>query len=128
MNIIAVCVLCVVVSVISRVLSKDNREFSSLLSLCTVAVIGISVVHTSADIIEFAKRLYNASAGESEYFFILAKGAGICIITGVAADCCRDCNESALASSIETAGRLAMLVVSFPLMSGVLSLVEELLK
>ncbi|MBR1749675.1 MAG: stage III sporulation AC/AD family protein [Ruminococcus sp.] len=128
MDLVAICVLCVVISVLTRVLARDNAEFSALMTVCTVAVVGVIIIMTSADILELAKKLYSSSIGDNEYFSILARGAGICIITSTAADCCRDCNESALASSVETAGRLAMLLISFPLFSGVLSIVEELIK
>ena len=57
----------------------------------------------------------------------MIKGAGICILTKTAADCCRDCNEASLASAAETAGRLALIITAFPLFNGVLSIVEELI-
>lgn len=128
MNIVAVSIVCIVSSVLCRLLSKDNAAYSSLLSVCAVIVIGAVTLYTAADVISAAKRLYDSSIVDTQYFDIMIKGAGICIVTKTAADCCRDCGESALAAATETAGRLALLITAFPLFGGVLSIVEELVK
>ena len=126
MSIAAVSIVCIVTAVICRLLSKESAEFSSALSLCAVIIIGAVTLYSAADVLSYAKRLYDSSFADKQYFDILVKGAGICIVTKTASDCCRDCGESALASAAETAGRIAMLMIAYPLFGGVLSLVEKL--
>ena len=126
MNIAAISIVCIVTAIICRVLTRESAEFSSVLSVCAVIVIGALIIYTSADVLNLAKKLYDSTLAQRQYFDIMVKGAGICIITKTASDCCRDCSEYALASVAETAGRLSMLIIAFPLFEGVLSLVEEL--
>ena len=127
MNIAAICIVCMVTAIICRALSKESGEFASLLSVCTVILIGAAVIYAATDVLSLARKLYDSSLLDKQYFDIMIKGAGICIVTKTAADCCRDCGESALASSAEAAGRIAMLIIAFPLFGGVLSVIEELI-
>ena len=128
MNITAICLVCIVTAVICRVLSRESAEFSSALSICAVIVAGAVVLYTATDLLALAKRLYDSTSADRQYFDIMIKGAGICIVSKTASDCCRDCGESALASAAETAGRLALLMTASPLFGGVLTLVEELIE
>ena len=50
-----------------------------------------------------------------EYGLILFKTLGICFLAQFAADSCRDAGESALASKVELAGKISILVLSLPL-------------
>ena len=43
------------------------------------------------------------------------KAAGICFLAQFAGDACRDAGETALASRVETAARLAMTAAALPL-------------
>ena len=127
MDIISVCVICVVTSLICKLLESDSGSISHALSLCAVAVTASALIYGINEILTLARRLYSYADLDLYYFDVLVKGAGICILTKTAADCCRDCNESALASAAETAGRVALVVIAFPLFSGVMSIVEELI-
>lgn len=126
MNTVLISVVCVMTAVICRVLSRESAEFSSALSICAVIVIGAVIIYTATDILSVSKRLYDSTIADKQYYDVMIKGAGICLITKTASDCCRDCGENALAGAAETAGRLAMLITALPLFSDVLSLVEEL--
>lgn len=128
MSIVSICIICIVTSIITRSLGKESPAISSLLSIAAAAAAGAAVLYTMTDVIENAKRIYDSLPLNKQYFEIMVKGAGICIITKTSADCCRDCGESALASSAETAGRISLLMISMPLFNGVLGIIEELIK
>ena len=51
---------------------------------------------------------------------ILLKSLGICLITQIACDTCRDIGETAIASRLETAGKAAMLLLILPMFLGLL--------
>ena len=58
---------------------------------------------------------------------MLFKALGICYLTQFAADSCRDAGESALAVKAEIAGRIAVLLISLPLLSQVASTAMDLI-
>ena len=62
-----------------------------------------------------------------EYVLVLFKALGICYLTQFAADSCRDAGESALAVKAEIAGRIAVLLISLPLLSQVASTAMDLI-
>ena len=48
-------------------------------------------------------------------------------MTQIACDGCRDLGETAIASKVETAGKISVLLVSLPLFEQVLSIVNSLI-
>ena len=58
---------------------------------------------------------------------ILLRALGVAFLTGIAASICRDSGEGGLAGWVEMAGRVEILLLSFPLIRTVLSTVSDLL-
>lgn len=46
---------------------------------------------------------------------LLLKALGVCITAQLAANVCKDCGENALATGMEMAGRIAVLIMSLPI-------------
>ncbi len=59
--------------------------------------------------------LLNAGGVSGEYVSVLFKALGICLLTQLAADACRDAGEQGLASKTELMGKLALLMLALPL-------------
>lgn len=63
----------------------------------------------------------------SDYFKTVIKVLGLCIITQLASDICRDAGQQSIASRIELGGKLACLGVSLPIFYDILSFTTELI-
>ena len=50
-----------------------------------------------------------------EYGVILLKTLGVCFLTQLSADSCRDAGEGALAAKVELAGKLFIVILALPL-------------
>ncbi|MCD8219931.1 MAG: stage III sporulation AC/AD family protein, partial [Ruminococcus sp.] len=61
------------------------------------------------------------------YLAILWKALGVCYLTGIAGDLCRDCGETALAQMAELWGRLSLVLLSLPLLEALLETVTGVL-
>ena len=59
--------------------------------------------------------LLKAGGLSGEYVTVLFKALGVCLLTQLAADACRDAGEQGLASKTEVAGKLALLTLALPL-------------
>ena len=67
------------------------------------------------------------SAGAvSEYAELLLGALGIAVVTGTCADLCRECREPTVASYVEMAGRLEILILTIPLIKEILGTVGQL--
>ena len=60
------------------------------------------------------------------YAELLLSAVGIAALTGVCAEVCRDCREPTIASYVETAGRLEILLLCIPLIREILASVAAL--
>lgn len=58
---------------------------------------------------------------------MVVKATGVCLLTQLTADTCRDAGETALAGKAELAGRFVLLALAVPLFADVLELVTALI-
>ena len=87
MEIVALSGIAILAAILAVMLKKYNPEYSILISL------GIS----------------------GEYGVILLKTLGVCFLTQLSADSCRDAGEGALAAKVELAGKLFIVILALPL-------------
>lgn len=94
-----------------------------------VTVVSMGIILTMAGtVIAYVTELTAASQATSgETWAILLKALGIAFLTETAASLCRDSGEAALAGWVETAGKLEILLLSFPLIRTVMDTVAALL-
>lgn len=127
MNMITITGMAVIAAAFSVLLKNKNPEYSMLLSL-TVGVLIIGMLITAAmPIFDWVRTLFVATGTSSEYVQVLFKALGICFITQIACDSCRDLGETAIASKVETAGKISVLLISLPLFQQVLEIVKGLM-
>ena len=61
------------------------------------------------------RELISAAGISGEYGVILLKTLGVCFLTQLSADSCRDAGEGALAAKVELAGKLFIVILALPL-------------
>ena len=124
LRICAVAVLCAIVgAVLGRVIGGMSVAIK-LAGLCIVvggAVAVLGAVMSSVENIGF-------DADVGRYASLMLKGLGISVLCKISADICRDCGEPTVASAVESAGKLTILLIALPLVSDVVSLATELLE
>ena len=122
MDMLKITGLAVVAVSLSVLLRQKNPEYSLMLSLAS----GI-LISSASPLFERIGGLLEASGAQAEYVQILFKSLGLCFVTQIACDGCRDLGETAIASKVETAGKISVLLVSLPLFEQVLSIVNSLI-
>ncbi|GAB5082149.1 stage III sporulation protein AD [Hominimerdicola sp. 21CYCFAH17_S] len=127
MDIIAITGFCLTACIISKVLEKNGGEIKTVLTISAACVVIAKIVGELSQVQSVIKELFFHAQMSEEYLTIIFKGLGICYLTQLSCDCCRDCGESCIASQIELAGRVSMLVISLPLFRAVIGIVEALL-
>ena len=58
---------------------------------------------------------------------VIIKSLGICYITQLAADTCKDAGEGAMAGRIELSGRVAVLILALPMFTALLQIAVGLI-
>ncbi len=127
-----VLVLTVGVLLCGALLAVVLRHWRPELAVCLGLVAGAMVVglllSQVAPVLAAVERLTAAGGLSDRHLSAVLKAAGICLLTQLTADTCRDAGEGALASKAELAGRVLLLLLTVPLFEDVLGLVTGLLQ
>lgn len=108
-------------------LKKQAPEFAFLLAFGA----GVCILYRMASALPSVQAVYAFSAryipGADEIVAPMLKAAGICILTKITAETCRDCEQKALAAKVELSGAAACFAVAMPLFSQVFAQIESML-
>ena len=108
---------------LSAVLRTQRPELAVCLSLLAGAlVVGILLRQLSPLVTALRRMTALGGVGENDLGVVL-RGAGICLVTQLAADTCRDAGDTALAGKAELTGRILLLLLAVPLYERILTLI-----
>lgn len=126
MNVAGIAAIAVLAAVIAAMLRRYHQEYAVLISIAAGAVILFAVFSGVAPVVGRVGTLLSSSGLSADYAIILLKTLGICFLAQFAADACRDAGESALASNVELAGKVAIVVLSLPLFEKIVQTAAQL--
>ncbi|MBE6829546.1 MAG: stage III sporulation protein AD [Ruminococcaceae bacterium] len=121
MDMIAVAGIAVIAAILAVMLKRYHQEYSIIVSICAGVLILFAILGNIAPAVQQINTLLSSAGLSAEYAAILFKSLGICFLAQFAADSCRDAGESALASKVELAGKIAIVVLSLPLFEKIAS-------
>ena len=119
--------LCVIAALLCVVLRPLHPELAMILSLAAGSILLLAVVGEIGQVLALAQKMMEKAHLPGAYMPILLKALGICLLTQVACDTCRDVGETALSVKLEMAGKIAVLVLSLPLFEEILMVIQALI-
>lgn len=123
MDIIKIAVVCVLTSIICKLLDGNSKDFSIYVRIAAAALIIAVVSVYISPVVEKINEIFNRTGIENEYLTILFKSAGICYVSQFACDVCKDNGENLIASHAELAGKIALIVISLPLVNNLTEII-----
>lgn len=127
MWIIAAAAAGLVGTVLALILGQYCPEFRMLVTAAVTLLLMAMVLEQLSPVLEQLRSTMELTGLTGDYAAILFKAVGICLLTQLAGDVCRDSGESSIASKIELAGRAAILLTAMPLIQEVLAWAWELM-
>ena len=127
MNIIIIAAAALIAAILSLILKQYKPEYSLFISISAGVLIFLSVLAVIRPIMDFINSLTEQTGLSGVYAEVLIKSLAVCYITQLAADCCTDAGESAIASKLQIAGRIAILLIALPMFQSLTELVTELI-
>lgn len=127
MDILGICIIAVTGSILVLTLKQSVPQLALLLTLSVGVIILISVLSFLPIITDKITQLMSQTGVNSKYISVLIKALGICFICQFASDICKDAGQSALASKVELAGKIMILISALPLIEEVLNTATALL-
>lgn len=118
---------CIFAAVMCRVFDSTAKEYGVLIKIALAAGIAAVVIGCLVPMIERIEDMYSRISADEAYLTIMLKALGICYLTQLAADICRDSGEGTLAVQSEMAGKTALLLISLPLFEKTAQIALELI-
>ena len=98
---------------------KYQPEYALLIGLVTGALVLVTVITQAQPLFSTLNRLLESAGLPGEYGTRLFKALGICLLTQLSADACRDAGENGLAGKAELVGKISLLILARPLFESI---------
>ncbi|MCX7781029.1 MAG: stage III sporulation protein AD [Negativicutes bacterium] len=116
-----------VVMLLSLIIKQQRPELAVQLSLTLATVIFLLVLSKISVVLNLFRDLAEKANISQMYLNTILKIIGIAYITEFGAQVCRDANEGAIASKIEFAGKVLVMVMAIPIIALVLDTIVKLM-
>jgi len=127
MDILQIVCIGIIAVVLSSILKAQRPEIALQVSIATGLLIFIIIVVKLSAVIDFLQTFSKRADIDSTYINILLKIVGIAYIAEFGAEVCKDAGESSVASKIELAGKVTIVILAVPIISSLLDLVVKLM-
>ncbi|HHT84220.1 MAG: stage III sporulation protein AD [Bacillota bacterium] len=127
MDIFQIVIWGITASVILLVIRRERPELALAFSLVAGVSILLAVLPSLTTVISAFSDIASESGVGPLYFGIILKVVAISYIADLGASICRDADENLIASRIEMAGKILILVCSIPIIQGIVELIRTLL-
>ena len=112
---------------LATMLKKEKNEYGMLISLLTCVGIFAFVINKIQVVLAFVERLESMLSIDSSYIAFILKMIGIAYVAGFAIDVCKDAGYAAIGNQIEIFAKIAILVVSLPVLLTFLEVIGNIL-
>ncbi len=120
-------VFCITAAALALVLRQYRPEYAALVSLGCSVVVLLWLIGGVAQIMEALEGHLDESLLYRDLLQVVRKCLGVCILTELAGQTCRDAGEDGIAAKAELAGKVTLVLVSLPLFERLLQVAETLL-
>lgn len=110
----------IVAAVFITTLRTRLPEYGFLTTIAVICIVLVAVIANLFGAVSQLRELFDKSGSAGTYFVVALKALGISYITTFAADVCRDFGLVSFAQTTEICGKVAIFVLSLPLMTAVL--------
>lgn len=109
------------------ILRKSGSNIGTLLELAAGALIFFVIFDPLKEIITFLQTISDKANIDTVYIGIVLKIIGIAYIASFASALCKDANVDSLATQIDFAGKIMILVLAIPILMAVLNSILQIM-
>lgn len=127
MEIFQIIGLAIVATLLAVVIKGQRPEIGVQISLVTGILILMMILGKVGAIVDLLNSYATKVHIDMVYISTLLKIIGIAYITEFGADICKDAGEGAIASKVELAGKVIILVLAVPIVTSLLDIIIEIM-
>ena len=126
MDIFKIIAFSVISLVLIVVFEKVNKEYSTIITIISSIVIFSVVVAKLDSIISLLNELVEEAGINKNYLTVLLKVTGISYIVELAKNICIDAGSNSLATKLEMAGKVSVVVLTIPVITSVIEMIVSI--
>lgn len=123
MDIFKIVIFAVVAGILCIFLKKNSPEMALLTSLIAGVLIFLYIISYVNDLIDIINKIALTSGINIKYLEIIFKVIGVSYIAEFGIQLLKDAGENAIASKIEIGAKICILILSSPIITGLVDLV-----
>lgn len=127
MEIVQIVALGLIVTVLALILKEQKPMFAFLLITFTGVVIFLFLLGKITTVIQMLEQLADRSQVNHVFFVTILKIIGIAYIAEFGAQVVRDAGQESIASKIELAGKILIMVMAIPIITVIIDTVMKLM-
>lgn len=127
MEIIQIVGLGLLATILILILKEQKPIFAFMLAIVSGIIIFLFLIGKIADVIRIIERLAVEGGINLMYLKTILKIIGIAYIAEFGAQICRDAGQGAIASKIELAGKILIMVMAIPIITVIIETVMKLI-
>lgn len=113
--------------IIIIILKQYKPEFVIYVSLIAGALILTIILSRISGVVELLTNLANKTSINNQFLTLLIKITGIAFLTEFAVSICKDTGETAIANKMDMGGKVVIVSMSIPIISGLLETIIKVL-
>lgn len=116
------------VSTVMYILIKQYKpEYAILIALVSTILIMVEIFVSLQYVIDELNGFITSMSINEDYIKILLKSLGICYVIDLASETCKDAGLTSLASKIELAGKVMIILIAMPIFESLLNIAISLM-
>ena len=127
MDILQIVCIGIIAVILTVTIRQHKPEIAMQVSIVAGLLIFVLIVVKLTSVIDFIKIFSRKADIDATYITILLKIVGIAYIAEFGAEVCKDAGESSIASKIELAGKVTIVILAVPIITSLLDLVVKLM-
>ncbi|WP_010252594.1 stage III sporulation protein AD [Acetivibrio cellulolyticus] len=127
MDILQIIGLAIVATVIIAILKVQRPEIAIQISIATGIIVFTMILGKITAVIELLNSYATKVNIDTIYFSTLLKIIGIAYIAEFGAEVCKDAGEGAIASKVELAGKVVIIVLAVPIITSLMDLIISIM-
>ncbi len=108
-------------------LKQYKPEYAFGAALAAGIVLFFYIVHLLTDIFDFFDEMISSAGIKNAEFEILIRCMGIGVVAKIASDTCKDCGQGSIASNVDFAAKIFMLISAMPLFVKILGIIDSII-
>ena len=126
MDVFTLVAIAIIGTVICVLIKQYRPEYTAFAAIGTGIIILVLALPQTKEILDYVENVSRLGEVDSVYIKTITKALGVCVITQLASDTCKDCGQSSIASKVELGGKIAILTISIPFFVSLIETIQKL--